>query len=162
MRTFIYGAEFEPGERKGTIVVSFPDVPEAVTQGDNFIDATEQAEDALGLALLTYPERGLPLPIAKAKRHHLIPVSVLPDVAAKLALIDTFTAAKITKSEFARRIGKDEKEARRLLDPTHSSKLPALSEALVAFGKRLIVGVDDIKTGKANITATGRPVKRKA
>jgi len=27
MRTFVYGAEFEPGDRGG-IVVSFPDVPE--------------------------------------------------------------------------------------------------------------------------------------
>ena len=30
MRAFVYGAEFKPGDRGG-IVVSFPDVPEAIT-----------------------------------------------------------------------------------------------------------------------------------
>ena len=38
MKAFIYRAEFEPGDRKG-IVVSFPDVPEAITQGRDMADA---------------------------------------------------------------------------------------------------------------------------
>ena len=61
MRAFVSGAKFEPGDRRG-IVVSFPDVPEALTQGDDEVDARAMAEEALGVALLTYPERGLPLP----------------------------------------------------------------------------------------------------
>lgn len=55
MRNFTYAAEFEKGDKHG-IVVSFPDVPEAITQGDDMADARAQAEVALGLALLTYPE----------------------------------------------------------------------------------------------------------
>jgi len=43
----------------------------------------------------------------------------------------------------ARRIGKDEKEVRRILDPTHPTKLPALTAALRALGKRLVVGVTE-------------------
>ena len=49
MRTFTYAAEFGPGDRRGVIVVSFPDVPEAITQGDDLADARIQAEEALGL-----------------------------------------------------------------------------------------------------------------
>jgi antitoxin HicB len=64
MRTFVYYARFAPGEERG-IVVSFPDVPEAITQGEDEADAFAQAEEALGLGLLTYPARGLPLPRAK-------------------------------------------------------------------------------------------------
>jgi antitoxin HicB len=114
MRAFVYGAEFEPGDHRG-IVVSFPDVPEAVTQGDDDIDARAMAEEALGLALLTYPEHGLPLPRPKARRRDLVPVSVAPDVAAKLAVLEAFREAGITKSELGRRINKDEKEVRRIL-----------------------------------------------
>ena len=51
MRTFVYHARFEPGENHG-IVVSFADVPEAITQGDDEADAYAQAEEALGLAQL--------------------------------------------------------------------------------------------------------------
>lgn len=57
MKAFVYHAKFEAGDEQG-IVVTFPDVPEAVTQGDDLVDARAQAEEALGLALLTYPQRG--------------------------------------------------------------------------------------------------------
>ena len=143
MRTFVYHARFEPGEDHG-IVVSFADVPEAITQGDDEADAYAQAEEALGLALLTYPARGLPLPRSKARGADLVPVAVEPEVAAKLAVIEAVRTAGITKSEFARRIGKDEKEARRILDPRHPTKLPTLTAALRELGQRLVIGVEPV------------------
>jgi antitoxin HicB len=142
MRTFVYHARFEPGEKRG-IVVSFPDVPEAITQSDDEADAYAQAEEALGLAPLTYPARGLPLPRVKAHRGEgLVPVAVEAEVAAKLAVIEAVRVAGISKSEFARRIGKDEKEARRILDPKHPTKLTALTAALRELGQRLVIGVE--------------------
>jgi antitoxin HicB len=48
MMTFVYRARFEPGEKRG-IVVTFPDVPEAITEGRNEADARRQAEEALAL-----------------------------------------------------------------------------------------------------------------
>jgi antitoxin HicB len=139
MRSYVYRAEFERGARRG-YVVSFPDVPEAITQGRDLADARIMAEEALGLALLTYLERGMQLPKSHAVKG-LVSVMVAPDVAAKLAVLESFAAAGITKSELARRIGKDEKEVRRILDPKHPTKLPILTAALRAMGKRLVVGV---------------------
>ena len=141
--SYAYGAQFARGARRG-LVVSFPDVPEAITQGDDIADARAMAEQALGLALLTYPARGLPLPKARASGKSLVLVSVAPDVAAKLAVLESFFTAGISKSELARRLGKDEKEVRRILDPKHATKLPALIAALRAMGKRLVVGVTEV------------------
>jgi antitoxin HicB len=141
MKAYAYRALFEPGDRRGAIVVSFPDVPEAVTQGRSETDARAMAEEALGLVLLAYLKRGKPLPKARARSRSLVEIAVAPDVAAKLAVLESFAAAGITKSELARRIGKDEKEVRRILDPKHPTKLPALTAALRALGKRLVVGV---------------------
>jgi antitoxin HicB len=143
MRSYIYRALCEPGDRRGNIVVTFPDVPEVVTQGRGETDARTMAEEALGLALLSYLVRGKPLPKARAKGRSLVDIAVAPDVAAKLAVLESFTAAGISKSELARRIGKDEKEVRRILDPKHPTKLPALTAALRALGKRLVVGVEE-------------------
>ena len=143
MKAYAYRAEFEPGDRRGNIVVSFPDVPEAITQGRGQDDARAMAEEALGLVLLSYLQSGKPLPKARAKGRGLVEVAVAPDVAAKLAVMESFTAAGISKSELARRLGKDEKEVRRILDPKHPTKLPALTAALRALGKRLVVGVMD-------------------
>jgi antitoxin HicB len=140
MRSYVYRAQFERGERRG-YVASFPDVPEAITQGRDLDDVRAMAEEALGFALLLYLARGLPLPKSKASGKRLVPIAVAPDVAAKLAVLESFVAAGISKSELARRLGKDEKEVRRILDPKHPTKLPALTATLRALGKRLVVGV---------------------
>lgn len=65
-----------------------------------------------------------------------------PPVVAKLAVLDAFRNASLSKSEFARRLGKDEKEVRRILDPRHSTKLSTLTEALRVLGYRLVVAVE--------------------
>jgi antitoxin HicB len=141
MRAYAYRAQFEPGARRGIIVVNFPDVPEAITQGNSEADARAMAEEALGLVLLSYLDRGKPLPKPRAKSRGLIEIAVAPEMAAKLAVLESFAAAGISKSELARRIGKDEKEVRRILDPKHPTKLPTLIATLRALGKRLVVGI---------------------
>jgi antitoxin HicB len=141
MRSYIYRALCEPGDRRGNVVVTFPDVPEVVTQGRGEAGARAMAEEALAFGLLSYLVRGKPLPKPRAKGRNLVDIAVAPDVAAKLAVLESFAAAGISKSELARRIGKDEKEVRRILDPKHPTKLPALTAALRALGKRLVVGV---------------------
>ena len=140
-KAFVFPALIEPGDKAG-FVVSFPDVPEAITQGDDLDDAREMAEEALGLALLSYVARGRPLPKPKAARRGMVPVAVGPYVAAKLAVLEAFAEAGITKTELARRLGKDEKEVRRILDPRHTTKLVALVQALRVLGKRLVVAVE--------------------
>lgn len=139
MKTYAYPATFEPTERDGGYVVTFADVPEAITEGDGVADARAMASDALGMVLLTYLEQGTPLPQPGA---HGIMITPDPETAAKIALIETFKAAGISRSELARRLGKDEKVARRLLDPDEASKLPAMSEALAAMGQRLMIGIE--------------------
>jgi len=141
MRTFVYRARFEPGDRRG-IVVSFPDVPEAITEGRDEAEACEQAEAALGLALLTYPARGLALPRPRARGAGLVSIAVEPGVAAKLALLEAIRVRGLSQRAFARLIGKDEKEARRILDPTHATKLATLTAALRKLGQRLVIAVE--------------------
>ncbi|MCY1664265.1 type II toxin-antitoxin system HicB family antitoxin [Rhizobium sp. SL86] len=138
MKTYAYAAQFEPKQQSEGYMVSFADVPEAITEGDSLSEARAMAADALGVALLTYLQLDRPLPVATVAGRLVTPD---PDVAAKIAVIDTFRTAGISQSELARRLGKDEKEVRRLLDPDHRSKMSSLTEALSAMGQRLIVGL---------------------
>jgi antitoxin HicB len=143
MRTFTYRAVPEEGEKEGLVILTFPDVPEAITEGDGLPDALRQAEDALATALLSYPLRKLPLPSADADVG--IEVTLSAEAAAKLAVLDAFAGSGLSKSELARRLGLRETEARRLLDPMHPTKLPRLQAALRVLGKRLVVGVEEIQ-----------------
>ena len=67
---------------------------------------------------------------------------MVPDVPAKLAVLEAFAEADITKTELARRLDKDEKLVRRILDPRHPTKLPTLTGALRVLGKRPVVAVE--------------------
>jgi antitoxin HicB len=44
----------------------------------------------------------------------------------------------ISKSELARRLGVDEKEIRRMLDPRYPTKTPAIERALLCLGRSVI------------------------
>lgn len=148
MQRYLYRAVIEPGD-EAEWVVSFPDVPEAITQAATIPEARKAAQDALGLALLSYPMRGLAVP----PRHfhdgphdgtrHEADIAVAPDIAAKLAVLDAFAASGLTKTQLAIRIGKDEKEVRRILDPMHATKFGTLCTALEALGRRMVIGVLD-------------------
>ena len=142
MRTFSYPAVFEPGEVEGVVVVTFPDVPEAISQGEDEADAREMGADALGVALLGLLSVGRILPAASKTRPGQINLSVDAAIGAKLAVIEAFASAGITQAELAKRLGKDGREVRRILDPDHATKVPMLQAALAALGKRLVIGVE--------------------
>lgn len=135
---FMYRALLSP-DPDGGFVVSFPDVPEALTQGDDEQDALSSAQEALGLALrgILLEGRHLPRPVAQSG----VPVAVDPETALKLATIEAFREAGISKVELARRLGKSENEARRILDPDHPSKSGALHAALQAMGRSVVVSI---------------------
>jgi antitoxin HicB len=137
---FIYSATLEP-DPDGGFLVTFVDVPEAITHGATREEALANASEALGLALRGYAAggQGLPQPAAQAG----LPVYVDADDALKLAVIDAFRTAGITKTELARRMGKSENEARRILDPDHPTKLGTLQAALRAMNRQVAITLVD-------------------
>jgi antitoxin HicB len=139
---YVFAARLEP-DPDGGIIVTFPDVPEAITHGEDRAEARKNAREALGLALRGYLADGEPLPAPKAKGKGLVEIPVEADDALKIAVIEAFKQAGISKAEFARRLGKAVTEAQRILDPDHPSKLPALDAALAMLGKEIVVSVRD-------------------
>lgn len=144
MLDFQYPALFTPSEdpsgKTGGFLVQFPDIPEALTEGTGIADAIDQARDALGLALRAYLDEGWSLPTASpsgsvklAKGERLISVTPHLPETLKLAVAVAFAEAGISKSELARRMGRAETEARRILDPRHRTGVGLLEEAMQAL-----------------------------
>lgn len=142
MRMFTYPAVLEPGENAGVIVVSFRDVPEAVSQGDGETDARAMGSDALGVALLGIITMKRPLPVPSKAKPGEVLISVDADIAAKIAVLEAFGEAGMTQAELAKRLGKDAREVRRILDPDHATKMPALIATLAVLGRRIVIGVE--------------------
>ena len=140
MQSFIYPARLKPDRVDGGFVVTFTDLPEAITQGEAVEDALNEAADCLDEAIVNRIVTGLPIPLPSVVKKGCYPVPLAAHSAAKAALYLALQEARVTKADLAKRLDCDEKEVRRLLDPRHPSKLPRLEAALAAIGRRLIVG----------------------
>jgi antitoxin HicB len=129
----------------GAFLVTFPDVPEAVTGGATLEEALTNAHEALELALLTYAADGTPMPAGSRKAvggsRYTIPVAAA--VAAKIAFVLAFRESAMTRTALAAKLGKAETEVRRMLDPYHQTKLPSIEAGLRALGKRLIISIEE-------------------
>lgn len=129
-----------------TGIVTFPAFPEATTGGATLKEALAQAVDALEVTILTYvlDHRSLPEPQAMADDEVHRWVSIGAATAAKIAFIEAFRGSGLTRTTLAAKLGKAENEVRRMLDPYHATKLPALDAGLRAMGKQLVISVQDI------------------
>lgn len=136
MRKFLYPARLTPDKKDGGYVVTFRDIPEAITQGETVEECLEEAAGALQAALEGRIMSELDIPKAsKSKRgEHSIAVPV--QTALKAALYLEMRKAGITRVELARRLHIDEKEARRMLDPHHPTKADRLEKALAVLGRQ--------------------------
>lgn len=123
-------------------MVRFIDLPEAITSGADRQDALMQAADCLEEGIAGRITDGLEIPQPSALRRSQVLVTVPAPTAAKAALYLAMREAKITNTELARRLGCNEKEVRRMLDPRHPTKLPRIQQALEALGKHLVVSME--------------------
>ncbi len=135
MREFVYPAKFARDRKDGGFVVSFRDTPEAITQADTLAECVEEAAGALQAAIEGRIMDGLDIPVAsRAKRGERL-VALPVQTALKAALYLAMREHGITRVELARRLGIDEKEARRMLDPHHATKAERLEQALAVLGR---------------------------
>ena len=118
-------------------VVSFPDIPEALTSGDTIEHAREMAADALATAMEFYFEDGRPVPLpSKAKRgQHLVELPA--SVSAKVLLLNEMIAQGVTQAELARRLHTRKQEVQRIVNLDHATKIDTIEAAFRALGKRL-------------------------
>ena len=123
--------------KEGGFVVTFPDIPEAITQGDNEAEATDAARDALETALDFYLEAGRRVPSpSRPKRGHRM-IELPASVSAKVLLLNEMISQKVRPAELAKRLRITPQEVTRLIDLRHTTKIDGIAGALKALGKTM-------------------------
>lgn len=135
-----YPATFQP-DPDGGFVVTFRDIPEAITQGDTDAEARDMAADALLTAMDFYFEDNRPVPWPSAVQNGESLVALPASAWAKVLLLNEMLAQHVGPSELARRLGTTKQQATRLTDLHHATKIDALAGALTALGRSLELGV---------------------
>jgi antitoxin HicB len=119
------------------LMVTFPDIPEANSQGDSIEDALKMAADALETALDFYFDAGRPVPAPSKPKRGQHTVELRASVAAKVLLLNEMFSQKVRPSELARRLRVTRQEVNRLIDRRYTSKIDGIATALKALGKTM-------------------------
>jgi len=129
-------------DETGAVSVSFPDVPEAHTFGEDESEALVRAVDALETALSMYVDarQAIPAPSQPKRRQKAVTLPLLTE--AKLALYEAMRSARVGKAELARRLNWHLPQVDRLLDLMHASRLDQIEDAFRALGLRLNISVE--------------------
>ncbi len=140
---YAYPCELTPDE-DGGLVVAFPDVPQAITDGRGRAEARAMAEDALATALAAYvhAQWEIPTPSQPVVGQELVAVPTV--VAAKLALYSAMHEQRISNAELASRLRISESTVQKLINPEHSSSISHVQKALRAVDRRLVVEVTTV------------------
>ncbi len=137
-----YPVVTEPDDN-ATVLVTFPDFPEAVTYGDDEATALSNAVGAIIAAISARMDDGQDVPLPSKPLVGRQSVTLPPLVAVKAAIYLEMRRQQVSKSDLARRLGQNPRQVDRLLDVTHSSRHDQLDRALAALGKRLTVLIGD-------------------
>lgn len=130
-----YPATFIPDQTG--FVVTFRDIPEAITQGDTEAEALDMAQDALISSMDFYFEdkRRVPMPSAPEPGERMISLPL--SVTSKILLLNEMLAQEVGPSELARRMNSLPQYVNRIMDLRHATKIDTIEQAMLALGKNL-------------------------
>lgn len=137
-----YPARLEPDE-DGRLVVQFPDLPEALSDGADEAEALSEASDCLSEALAGRINRRERIPVPSPLRQGMHIVEPEPTVALQAALYEALTNRGLSTGDLGKRLGLDERQAARLIDPKARTPLAKLEAALAALGYSIAIEVHE-------------------
>jgi antitoxin HicB len=120
-------------------LVTFPDIPEAITQGQTPEEARTAAASALETALDFYFEGYCAVPPPSRVKKGQESVELPTSVAAKVLLLNEMIRQKVRPAELARRLHTTPQEVNRLTNIRHTSRIDGIANAMKALGKTLEV-----------------------
>ncbi len=135
MNDLIYHVVLTPDEDDGGFVVTFPDIPEAITQGNTLEECLEEGAGALEAAISMRIIDGMNIPLPSKNSLGNEVVALPLQLALKAALYITMRETGVNRNELARLLHVHKEEVIHILDPKHKTELSILEHALSALDK---------------------------
>jgi len=141
----LYPAIFEYDKSEKRYTVHFPDLPEAITEGETLEEAFFNASEVLTLTLEGRIDEEMEIPMpSRTKGAKLI----APNARAQAALLMRWAKGKHTTAEIARVLNTSWPAVARLEDPHHWPNLRQLERAAAAIGQRLVISLEPVATDR--------------
>lgn len=118
-------------------MVTFPDIPEAITYGRTKTEAIGLAYDCLITALDFYFDdmRMVPVPSAQADGQHV--VALPPSIAIKVELLNEIVRRHVKQADLARLMKLSPTQVNRMVNLRQATKVDTIGLAFQKLGKSL-------------------------
>lgn len=120
-------------------LVTFPDLPEAITEGDTMEEALFNASEVLTLTLEGRAEEKMDIPTPSIIKEAY---EIAPSARVQAALLLRMSRGKRKVADIARALHTSWPSVSRLEDPTHWPSLKQLEKVAATLGKRLVLSLD--------------------
>ncbi len=137
----LFPALFEYNKSDRRYTVHFPDLPEAITEGETLDEALFNAAEVLTLTLEGRVDEGIEIP---KPSHHKTAKLIAPNARTQAALLIRWAKGNHTTAEIARALNTSWPAVARLEDPHHWPNLKQLERAAAAIGQRLVISMEPI------------------
>lgn len=127
--------------KPGDYVMTFRDIPEAITGGSTLDEVRANAVDCLVTAMDFYFEDRKAVPAPSAPKAGEFLVELPASVSAKTLLLNRMLETRTTPAELARRMGTTPQTVNRLVNLHHATKIDTLAEAVRALGADLEIRI---------------------
>jgi antitoxin HicB len=128
-------------DSNGTVLVGFPDIPNANSVGHDRNDALAQARDALETAIEMHIDEGRSVPMPSSSAAATAHISLSALATAKVLLWNEMHERKITKAELASRLGISSSQIEQLFALSQPTTLELIEQAAAALGRRVEVSL---------------------
>nr|WP_313091242.1 type II toxin-antitoxin system HicB family antitoxin [Moraxella sp. CTOTU48268] len=128
-------------QEDGGYIVTFRDIPEALTQGDSYEEALEMAQDALATAMDFYFEDNRPVPMPTQALDGEVMVSLPLSVWSKVLLLNEMLNQHVSQVDLAQRMGIKPQQVTRIVNLEHATKIDTLVDAFKALGKTPVLSL---------------------
>lgn len=141
----LYPAIFEYDKSEKRYTVHYPDLPEAITEGQSLEETLFNASEVLTLTLEGRMDEGIDIPRPK---HYKNAKLIAPSARAQAALLMRWAKGEHTTAEIARTLNTSWPAVARLEDPHHWPNLRQLERAAAAIGQRLVISFESVSTDR--------------
>ncbi|MGP5546156.1 type II toxin-antitoxin system HicB family antitoxin [Psychrobacter aquimaris] len=132
-----YPANITKGDQ--AFVVTFRDIPEAITQGYTYDEAIEMAEDALLTAMDFYFEDNRPVPSPSQPQKDEVLITLPVSASTKVMLLNLLLEEHVSQAELAKRMGIRPQQVTRIVNLEHTTKIDTVEQAFKALGRKLSI-----------------------
>jgi antitoxin HicB len=135
-------ATLEPVPAERTIIVRFPSLPEAITEGANEAEALSNAVECLDAALFFRMKHGEEMPAAGSGPADAVTIVPSADIALRVALYSIIRRRNLTPAAVAEAIGVNQGRVADVFATRRAADLGIISRGLRELGQPVTISVD--------------------